>query len=363
VQGRNTIEGATDPTNTSDCNGHGTHVAGTIAGRTLGVAPEATIIPVKVLDCIGSGTLAGVVAGIDWMVTNHEAGVPAVANLSLGGAVSVTLNAAIARAVADGITVVVAAGNSDDDACNASPASEPSAITVGASDQTDARASFSNWGSCVDMFAPGTQILSAAISGPSAEATLSGTSMASPHVAGAAALLLDAYPDLTPAAVAQQLTTAATRNTVADVGDGSPNRLLFIGVNDNPPDTTSTTSTTSTSTSVGDPRHDESVPSTTTSTIDGIPNESESAPTSTAGNVEPKSIKSAASANLQPAARIVPVSADRVIVRVLKFTGKIEVSVNGKILFRTSKPVFLIKSKGIAAKRIEVRAVARRSAT
>ncbi|MEY2627822.1 MAG: hypothetical protein RJB08_1581 [Actinomycetota bacterium] len=363
VQGRNTIEGATDPTNTSDCNGHGTHVAGTIAGRTLGVAPEATIIPVKVLDCIGSGTLAGVVAGIDWMVTNHEAGVPAVANLSLGGAVSVTLNAAIARAVADGITVVVAAGNSDDDACNASPASEPSAITVGASDQTDARASFSNWGSCVDMFAPGTQILSAAISGPSAEATLSGTSMASPHVAGAAALLLDAYPDLTPAAVAQQLTTAATRNTVADVGDGSPNRLLFIGVNDNPPDTTSTTSTTSTSTSVGDPRHDESIPSTTTSTIDGIPNESESAPTSTAGNVEPKSIKSAASANLQPAARIVPVSADRVIVRVLKFTGKIEVSVNGKILFRTSKPVFLIKSKGIAAKRIEVRAVARRSAT
>ena len=363
AQGRNTLEGAIDPSDTSDCNGHGTHVAGTIAGRTLGLAPEATIIPVKVLDCIGSGTLAGVVSGIDWMVAHHEAGVPAVANLSLGGAFSATLNAAIARAVVDGIAVVVAAGNSDDDACNASPASEPSAITVGASDQSDGRASFSNWGSCVDLFAPGTQILSAAISGPSAEATLSGTSMASPHVAGAAALLLDASPDLAPAAVAQQLSAAATRNAVADVGVGSPNRLLFIGVNDNPPDTTSTTSTISTSSSVADPRRDEAVPSTTTSIVEPIPDESNGASTSVARNVEPNSIVAAGAPILQPTTRIIHVSADRVIVRILKFSGKVEVFANGKILFRTSKPVFLIKSKGIAAKRIVVRAVARRSAT
>ena len=212
---------------TTDCNGHGTHVAGTVAGATFGVAPAATIIPVRVLDCNGSGTTAGVIAGINWAAANHLAGVPAVANMSLGGGYSPALNAAVRSAVADGITFAVAAGNSNADACDASPASEPAAITVGATTSTDARASYSNFGSCVDIFAPGSGILSASNASTTASRVLSGTSMASPHVTGAAALLLSGTPGATPQAVADALTAGATANVVTDVV-GSPNRLLNI---------------------------------------------------------------------------------------------------------------------------------------
>lgn len=362
AQGRNTIEGALNPADTNDCNGHGTHVAGTIAGRTLGVAPDATVIPVKVLDCFGSGTLAGVVAGIDWMVANHESGVPAVANLSLGGGVSPTLNAAIARAVADGITVVVAAGNSNDDACNYSPASEPSAITVGASDRTDLRSSFSNWGACVDVFAPGSQILSAAISGPNAEATLSGTSMASPHVAGAAALVLDAFPLLTPAEVAQRITASATRGVVLDPGPGSPNKLLFIGVNDNPPATSSTiapettapATTTSTSTTVDAPRRDDAVPTTLADPDTTTSPSVVEAPSSTLASLRATSIT--LGPVLTSEALVSRVSPNKVIIRIKKFKGSVDVFTNEKFLFRTSKRAFVIRARGIGVRPITVRA-------
>ncbi|NDA78065.1 MAG: S8 family peptidase, partial [Actinobacteria bacterium] len=176
--------------NAEDCNGHGTHVSGTVAGSTYGVAPAARIIPVRVLDCLGSGTTAGVISGIDWIIEHHQSGVPAVLNMSLGGTQSASLNEAVERAVADGISVVVAAGNENVDACRRSPASAASAITVGATTSSDQRSSFSNFGSCLDIFAPGSSITSAWVGGPSASNTISGTSMASPHVAGAAAAFL-----------------------------------------------------------------------------------------------------------------------------------------------------------------------------
>ena len=175
----------------SDCNGHGTHVAGTIGGSTTGVAKSARLIPVRVLNCRGSGYMSNVINGVNWAITDHAAGVPAVANLSLGGSVSTSLNSAIANAVSDGITVVVAAGNNNANACNYSPASAASAITVGATTSADARASYSNFGSCLDIFAPGSSITSAYFSSSTSLRSLSGTSMAAPHVAGAAALLLE----------------------------------------------------------------------------------------------------------------------------------------------------------------------------
>lgn len=175
----------TDP-DPADCNGHGTHVAGTVGGITYGVAPDVTLHAVRVLDCGGSGTTSGVIAGIDWVIANHIK--PAVINMSLGGGVSTAMNDAVARAHAAGITVVVAAGNSNADACSHSPASAPEAITIGSTTSLDARSSFSNFGTCVDIFAPGSSITSAWIGNDTASNTISGTSMASPHVAGAAAL-------------------------------------------------------------------------------------------------------------------------------------------------------------------------------
>ena len=217
-----------DGRGTDDCNGHGTHVAGTIGGNTYGVAKEADIYAVRVLNCQGSGTDAQVIAGIDWVAEHHQAGRPAVANMSLGGEATETLDDAVKAAVADGVTFVVAAGNESQDACNVSPARTPEAVTVGATNSWDWRALYSNFGRCVDIFAPGSGVLSSYGSGDSATATLSGTSMASPHVAGAAALYLEANPTATPAAGATGLAQKATLGKIVFPGGGSPNRLLSI---------------------------------------------------------------------------------------------------------------------------------------
>lgn len=226
-----------DATGTGDCNGHGTHVAGTAAGATYGVAKEATIVSVRVLGCNGSGSTAGVIAGLDWIVGHHTDGA-AVANMSLGGGASSALDAAVQRVIDDGVTMAVAAGNSNADACSSSPARAPQAITVGATTNTDARASYSNFGSCLDLFAPGSSVVSAWYTSPTATASLSGTSMASPHVAGAAALVLAANPSFTPAQVAAAITGSATTGVVTGAGTGSPNRLLFVGTGVEPPPAT-----------------------------------------------------------------------------------------------------------------------------
>ena len=182
-------------------------------------------MPVRVLDCTGSCPLSGVIAGLDWVAAHHQAGRPAVANLSLGTAASSSLDAAVSRVLADGVTVAVAAGNSGLNACSTSPARVAGALTVGATDRTDRRASFSNHGSCLDLFAPGVDITSDWLDGRTA--TISGTSMATPHVAGAAALLLQRNPGWSPATVAGRVVALATTGRVTSPGTGSPNRLLY----------------------------------------------------------------------------------------------------------------------------------------
>ena len=199
--------GTTDAGNgDSDCNGHGTHVAGTVAGTTYGVAKKATIVPVRVLECSGSGYNSTIISGINWIISNHSAGVPAVINMSLGSSGDSSVDTAVASAVADGIVTVVAAGNDNADACGYSPARAPSAITVGALTKTDEKASYSNHGSCLDIWAPGSEILSADYSADTGGRTLNGTSMASPHVAGAAARLLSFNNSLTVDEVTRILT-------------------------------------------------------------------------------------------------------------------------------------------------------------
>jgi subtilisin family serine protease len=215
-----------DGRGTEDCNGHGTHVAGTIGGTSYGVARNVSLVPVRVLDCAGSGSFSGVIAGIDWVIADHQAGQPAVANLSLGGGLSAAVNDAIARLIADGVVVVVAAGNSNANACNFSPSSAPNAITVGATERTDRRATYSNFGTCLDIFAPGSAILSSWIGSTTATSTISGTSMASPHVAGNAALLLEKTPGATPAQIRTSLVAGATPAKVTSAGTGSTTILL-----------------------------------------------------------------------------------------------------------------------------------------
>ncbi|MEO7363608.1 MAG: S8 family serine peptidase, partial [Gemmatimonadaceae bacterium] len=210
---------------TADCNGHGTHVAGTIGGSTYGVAKGVKLYGVRVLDCAGSGKTSSVIAGIDWVTANAKK--PAVANMSLGGGISASLDAAVAGAIASGVTFAIAAGNSSADACGSSPARTPTAITVAATGADDARASWSNFGSCVDIFAPGVGIVSSWYTADDALANLSGTSMATPHVAGVAALYLETHPAAAPAEVANALTAAAHANVVSDA-QGSPNLLLGV---------------------------------------------------------------------------------------------------------------------------------------
>ncbi|HET6979153.1 MAG TPA: S8 family peptidase [Pyrinomonadaceae bacterium] len=211
--------------NGSDCNGHGTHVAGTIGGSTYGVAKSVNLRGVRVLDCNGSGSTSGVIAGVDFVRLNHSN--PAVANMSLGGGISTALDTAVNNLSNSGVSIAVAAGNSNANACNSSPARAANAITVGATTTTDARASFSNFGTCLDLFAPGQGILSAWFSSNTATATLSGTSMASPHVAGVAALYKQANPSASSTTVRNAIVNGATTNVVTNPGSGSPNRLLY----------------------------------------------------------------------------------------------------------------------------------------
>ncbi|WP_458779584.1 S8 family serine peptidase [Arthrobacter sp. D3-16] len=218
-----------DGRGSSDCNGHGTHVAGSVAGSTYGVAKGATVVPVRVLDCNGSGYNSDVVAGLDWIAAHHAAGTPAVANLSLGGGASTAVDTAIQAVMNDRVTAVVAAGNSAVDACGGSPARVPAAVTVAASDSSDRQASFSNFGSCVDLYAPGVGITSTHHTSATATASMSGTSMAAPHTAGAAAVLLSQNPTLSPAQVAGTLASSATAGVVTGATSGTPNRLLFAG--------------------------------------------------------------------------------------------------------------------------------------
>ncbi|MFA5941516.1 MAG: S8 family peptidase [Sinimarinibacterium sp.] len=218
---------AADPANTTDCNGHGTHVSGTAAGTTWGVAKKATVHPVRVLGCTGSGSNSGVIAGIDWVAANAQ--LPAVANMSLGGGDSAALDQAVQNAIASGVTFAVAAGNDNANACSGSPNKVPEAITVGATTSSDARSSFSNFGACVDVFAPGSAITSAWYTSNTATNTIDGTSMASPHVAGAAALVLGVNPSATPEQVTDAIVGSATLGALSNVGSGSPNALLYTG--------------------------------------------------------------------------------------------------------------------------------------
>ncbi len=214
-----------DGNGTNDCNGHGTHVAGTAGGTTYGVAKNVTLHAVRVLGCNGSGTTAGVIAGIDFVTANHSG--PSVANMSLGGGASTAMDNAVNNSVASGVFYAVAAGNSNTVACNSSPARAQLAYTVASSTSSDSRSSFSNFGSCVDIFAPGQGITSAWHTSNTATNTISGTSMAAPHVAGAAALYLHENPSMTPGQVGALLSSNATSGVLSGIGSGSPNLLLY----------------------------------------------------------------------------------------------------------------------------------------
>ncbi|MGX0886822.1 subtilisin family serine protease [Kocuria rhizophila] len=212
-----------DGRGSNDCNGHGTHVAGTTAGSSYGVAKGANVVPVRVLGCDGTGSTTGIVAGMDWVSSNANG--PSVANMSLGGGASAALDNAIGRMSRAGVVPLVAAGNDYENACNFSPARASAGITVGSTDRRDQLSEFSNWGSCVDILAPGTDITSAWPSSDSGTNTISGTSMATPHVAGAAALYLQQHPTASVAEVERALKSTATPSTIDHV-NGSPNLML-----------------------------------------------------------------------------------------------------------------------------------------
>lgn len=213
-----------DGNGTTDCNGHGTHVAGTVGGTTYGVAKNVKLVPVRILGCDGSGASSNVTAGLDWILKNGSK--PAVVNMSLGGAASSSLDSAVENLYNNGYVMVVAAGNSNTDACTSSPARTSNAITVAATDNTDTRASYSNYGSCVDIFAPGSQINSSWIGSNTATKVLNGTSMATPHVAGVVAELFQSTPTATPQTITSNLLNQATSDVVKNPS-GSPNRLLY----------------------------------------------------------------------------------------------------------------------------------------
>ena len=334
-----------DGNGTNDCQGHGTHVSGTVAGTSFGVAPMATLVPVRVLDCAGSGSTAGVIAGIDWMIANHAAGVPAVANMSLGGGASPALNDAVARAVADGIVMAVAAGNENADACGVSPASEPLAITVGATEANDARAYYSNYGTCVDIFAPGSAIVSAATSSPTASRTLSGTSMATPHVTGAAALLLGANPSMTPAAVASALSLNATPNVVTDPV-GSVNLLLYIG--------SASPATTGGTRGVVDAPVTSVAPvvAPTPTTVAPTPT---TVPAATPVTSVPLVRNGFLNVNSTPQVSVVRSALDKVTLRITG-KGKVDVYRDGKYLLTTTKKLLTLKMKQITKSSFTVKA-------
>ena len=222
-----------DGQGTNDCNGHGTHVAGTVGSSTYGVAKAVNLRPVRVLNCSGSGTNSGVIAGINWVTANAVK--PAVANMSLGGGVSSSLDTAVNNSIASGVTYALAAGNENTNACNGSPSRVAAGLTVGSTTSSDARSSFSNYGTCVDLFAPGSSITSAWSTSDTATNTISGTSMATPHVAGVAALYLQANPTASPSAVSSAIVANATSGVVTNPGTGSPNRLLNSLFGSTPP--------------------------------------------------------------------------------------------------------------------------------
>jgi subtilisin family serine protease len=221
---------AVDGGSADDCNGHGTHVSSSLGGDTYGVAKGTELVAVRVLDCFGDGTLSGAIAGVDWVVADHEPGQPAVANMSLGGPGSTALDTAVGSLIADGVTVVGAAGNSSADACTSSPARVPAVVTVAASSSSDAFGPFSNWGPCVDVIAPGVTITGAWHTGDDATNEISGTSMASPHAAGAAAKVVQAYPGAGPDVVADAVLGVATPDAITDAPGGTPDLLLFSDI-------------------------------------------------------------------------------------------------------------------------------------
>jgi subtilisin family serine protease len=214
-----------DGRNGIDCNGHGTHVSGTVGGSTYGVAKAVRLFAVRVLSCSGSGSTSGVIAGVNWVTSHHAS--PAVANMSLGGGVSTSLDSAVNNSINSGVTYAIAAGNSNTNAANSSPARVSAAITVGSSTSSDARSSFSNFGSVVDIFAPGSSITSAWATSDTAINTISGTSMATPHVAGVAARYLQTHTTASPATVRNAIVNAANLNRLSGIPAGTANRLLF----------------------------------------------------------------------------------------------------------------------------------------
>jgi subtilisin family serine protease len=236
--GTNTVDATPS---TTDCNGHGTHVSGTVGGTTYGVAKNVTLVAVRVFGCGNSTTTAAIIAGVDWATGDHQAGQPAVANMSLGGSASAALDTAVRNLIADGVTVSIAAGNGNAlgmpaNSCSQSPARVAEGITVGASDQNDAAASFSNYGTCVDLFAPGVNITSSWSTNDTASNTISGTSMATPHVVGVSAQYLQLNPSATPAQVQTAIKNLTTKGIITGTGGGllggsTPNNnLLFTNL-------------------------------------------------------------------------------------------------------------------------------------